>query len=149
MTINRNLPALLTLQRELPQLGFHTSANGPAVNVVRGVMKSDVIGYSCHSVTEARDALNDRCTYISYSPVFPTTSKPGASGKGVLALASVCQAVGPMPVMALGGIGVSSVAACLRSGAYGVAILSGIMEASNVPKTVHRYLESIQNYEHP
>ncbi len=67
---------------------------------------------------------------MTLSPIFATASKPGygpALGLGALAAAG---RIG-LPVIALGGIGVATAAACRREGATGMAVMGGLMRATD------------------
>lgn len=76
-----------------------------------------IIGQSCHTAAEvAAAAAADFCVL---GPVFPTPSKTG-SPLGLPALRAVA-ANSPVPVLALGGIGVANAASCLEAGAAGLA----------------------------
>jgi thiamine-phosphate pyrophosphorylase len=82
-----------------------------------------VIGVSCHSIEEAREAANAKADYILFGPVFETPSKlPFGTPQGIEKLAGVCRAV-PMPVVAIGGVSQENAAACIRAGAAGIAAI--------------------------
>ena len=67
--------------------------------------------------------------YIGAGPVHPTGSKPDAAAPmGYAGLERVAR-TGAVPVVAIGGIGVEHVGACLAAGAVGVAVVSAIWSA--------------------
>lgn len=89
-----------------------------------------LVGRSCHGADELAAAAAECVDYVTVSPVFPTTSKPGygpplrPSG-----LAALC-ATTTLPVYALGGIRTpEDVRACRSAGAAGVAIMGAVMRA--------------------
>jgi thiamine-phosphate pyrophosphorylase len=85
-----------------------------------------VVGRSCHGAADLRRARAEGCDHAFISPVFPTASKPGyGPALGVGGLAELVP-LGP-PVYALGGIGPDDVAGCLAAGAWGVAVMGGVM----------------------
>ena len=89
-----------------------------------------VLGASCHSVEEAKEAERLRCTYITASNVFETDCKKGLPGKGVEFLREICESVN-IDVYALGGITARNIAELMRSGADGACIMSGFMKSEN------------------
>lgn len=119
--------------------GVHLGSRGPSVEDARRVLGPEVwIGYSAHTLAEARMAEAQGADYLFFSPIYPTISKPSVQGVGLEALAACCAAVA-MPVFALGGITPERVGACRSAGAYGVAVVSGILGAADVIETVRSY----------
>ena len=129
---------------ECLRLGLHTGAAGPDVSAARQALgEKALVGCSAHSVEEGRRALAAGADYLFFSPVFPTISKPGQPGVGVRALEAFCEAVAPVPVFALGGITPARVATCLKAGAYGVAVRSGILAAKDPAVAARAYLDAL------
>lgn len=89
-----------------------------------------VLGASCHSVEEAKEAERLGCTYITAGNVFETDCKKGLPGKGVEFLREICESVN-IDVYALGGISARNIAEVMRSGADGACIMSGFMKSEN------------------
>jgi thiamine-phosphate pyrophosphorylase len=88
-----------------------------------------VIGVSCHSIQEAREAENAKADYILFGPVFETPSKlPFGAPQGLQTLSEVCRAV-PTPVVAIGGVSQENAAACIRAGAAGIAAIRMFQES--------------------
>ena len=137
LTINRRLAVADALG-----MHFHTSALGPGIAEARKVLGKDrVVGFSAHSREEAVMASEQGADYITYSPIFPTKSKEGHPGHGLERLRDVCDAVAPLPVFALGGITSERVASCKTAGAYGVAVISGILGTADTPMSARRFLD--------
>ena len=135
--------ARLTVAERL-RIGLHTGAAGPGVGAARRALgEKALVGFSAHSVEEGQRALAAGADYLLFSPIFPTTSKPGQPGVRVRALEAFCEAVAPAPVFALGGITPARVAACLDAGAYGVAVLSGILAAEDPAAATRAYLDAL------
>ena len=80
-----------------------------------------LIGVSCHTVGELREAEAEGADFAVYGPVFPSPGK--GSPIGIEGLAEGVCATG-LPVYALGGIDKENAAACLHAGAAGVAAIS-------------------------
>ncbi len=119
--------------------GVHLGSRGPSVEDARRSLGPKVwIGYSAHTIAEARMAEAQGADYLFFSPIYPTSSKPGVPGVGLDALAACCSAVA-LPVFALGGITPERVGACRSAGAYGVAVVSGILGEADVQAAVRKY----------
>jgi thiamine-phosphate pyrophosphorylase len=116
------------LARELGT-GVHTGRDGPSVEVARekvGLVQP--VGYSAHSVEEASAEARNGADYILLGPIYRTKSHPGWPALGTGTLADAADAAGHVPVYALGGVTPECVRACREAGAYGVAVLSGILD---------------------
>ncbi|MER2081709.1 MAG: thiamine phosphate synthase [Ruminococcus sp.] len=92
-----------------------------------------VLGASCHSVEEAKEAEQFGCTYITAGNIFETDCKKGLPGKGAEFLREICEIVN-IDVYALGGISARNIAEVMRSGADGACIMSGFMKAEDPEK---------------
>lgn len=88
------------------------------------------IGISTHSLAQAQSALAGGADYLGFGPVFATSTKENPDPvQGVAKLAEVCVAAGPVPVVALGGIDLHTVAAVAGAGAAAVAAVACIRNA--------------------
>jgi thiamine-phosphate pyrophosphorylase len=111
--------------------GVHLGKLTPPVRAVRREAgKKFLIGYSAHSLREARQAESRRmgggADYVFFSPVFTTRGK--GKGKGVAALRRVARALS-IPVFALGGVTEENAPLLRGSGAAGIAVVSAVMKA--------------------
>jgi hypothetical protein len=106
-------------------------------------MYQDSYGGSAHSLEEAEKAVAIKAAYITLSPIFPTSSKPGHPGIGIEALRSIAATL-PIPIYALGGMNnLEAVRAALDAGAYGIASISLFApEAASELERVTRYLRN-------
>lgn len=88
------------------------------------------VGRSCHDAAEVADAEAHRAAFVTASPVFATSSKPGYGPElGVGGLAALVAGT-HLPVYALGGVtGPADIAACRAAGAAGVAVMGAVMTA--------------------
>ena len=123
------------------EAGLHVGRRGPRLEEARAQLgKSALIGYSAH----AEDAsVPPGFDYGFFSPVFATASKPDHPGTGLSPLAAACALFESRPVFALGGVTPRRVAACQRAGAYGAAVLSGILHASDPAAAARTYLKAL------
>ena len=94
-----------------------------------------VLGASCHSLEDVREAAELGCSYGTLGHIFPTGCKPGLPPRGVELLAQVCQA-SPLPVYAIGGVGPGNIAQIKQAGAAGACVMSGFMTAPDPARLV-------------
>ena len=82
-----------------------------------------LIGVSCHSLKDAREAEAEGASYVFFGPVFETPSKRlFGPPQGISRLTEVCRQV-QIPVIAIGGVDQKNAADCLRAGAAGIAAI--------------------------
>lgn len=129
---------------ELGANGVHLPGNSPPVEEV--VPQSDyrlIVGCSVHSRDEARTRELEGADFLSYSPIYPTASKPGyGPAVGLEKLRKVAASV-KIPVFALGGITPERVTECIGAGAYGVAVMSSVMSAETGIQTAKAHLQAL------
>jgi thiamine-phosphate pyrophosphorylase len=87
-----------------------------------------LVGVSCHSLEEAREAHAAGASYIFFGPVFDTPSKRAmGEPQGLARLAEICRSVA-IPVLAIGGVSEENAAECIRAGAAGIAAIRMFQE---------------------
>lgn len=95
----------------------------------------EIMGASCHSVDEARQAQALGCTYITAGHVFATDCKKGLAPRGTDFLREVCEAVS-IPVYGIGGISAGNIVEVQRAGAKGACVMSGAMTCADPERYV-------------
>lgn len=98
-----------------------------------------IIGLSCHTLDEVKQARG--ADYVTFGPIGQTLSKPGYAprfGRDVLREAAN---VGP-PVLALGGVDETNLAAIKETGAAGFAVMGSVMRSDDPRKLVNRLLDA-------
>lgn len=90
-----------------------------------------IIGASCHSLEEAKEAQDLGCTYITAGHIFLTDCKKGLPGRGLPFLEEICKTV-RIPVYAIGGISSQNMESVRKTGAAGACIMSGFMRCKTV-----------------
>lgn len=93
----------------------------------------NVLGASCHSVEDVREAAGLGCTYVTAGHVFDTDCKKGLPGRGLDFLRKICEE-GKLPIYAIGGISPENYGAVKQAGAAGVCVMSGAMRCES-PET--------------
>ncbi len=107
--------------------GVQLGAASLPVDVARGLVAPHVlIGQSVHTTAELHET---RADFVVYGPIFDTPSKRAFGPPQ--GLARLCEAVGrsPVPVLAIGGIDASTVAAVRDAAVHGVAVVRAILGA--------------------
>jgi 8-oxo-dGTP diphosphatase len=104
-----------------------------------GVRPDAAFGVSCHDAAGLQRAARLGARYAFLSPIFPTSSHPGAEALGPQAFAAMA-AESSLPLIALGGMTAARVPEALAAGACGVAVLSGILEAQDPAAAARAFL---------
>jgi len=125
--------------------GVHVGQSDIDPRDVRAMLgPGKIIGLSVGSPAEwngSRAALA-AADYIGTGPVFGTATKQDAGAAiGTAGLAALV-GLSPLPVVAIGGIGLANAAEVMRAGPRGIAVVSAIM-AANDPTASARALRSI------
>jgi thiamine-phosphate pyrophosphorylase len=112
----------------------HLSATDPAPED-----PSWIAGRSCHGVDEL-DRLSGE-DYVTLSPVFPTTTKPGYGP--ALTPEGAARLGPPVPWLALGGVDSAERARrCGAAGAAGIAVMGAVMRAADPDRVVRELAEA-------
>jgi thiamine-phosphate pyrophosphorylase len=102
--------------------GVHLPSGSPPARFWR--KRGFLVGVSCHSMDDVRNAEAEGADYVVFGPVFPPRSKStGLDPKGLGDLSRAAAAV-KIPVLALGGVTKENSDACVSAGAAGVAAIS-------------------------
>jgi thiamine-phosphate pyrophosphorylase len=90
------------------------------------------IGISTHNEAQAAAAVAGGADYVAIGPIFPTSSKRNPDPVvGVDRLAAICRQ-SPVPIIAIGGITLESVAHVVAAGAHGAAIIAAVNQADDI-----------------
>lgn len=111
----------------LPEDGLETSE---ARRLLAPLPGGGLLGRSAHSVASACQALEGGADFVTLSPLFVTRSHPGMPALGLASFRAMRADI-PGPVLALGGIQLDNVSDALQTGAEGVALIRGILDAPN------------------
>jgi thiamine-phosphate pyrophosphorylase len=135
--LNDRLDLVLALGAD----GVHLRSDSLPVSVARRLLGTGrLIGLSTHTVEEARIAEGEGADFIVLGPIFDTPSKrPYGPPLGIRVLHNACRTV-HLPVFAIGGITPSRISPVISSGAYGVAVISSILQAPSIPDTTKELL---------
>lgn len=129
-----------------PAISLHAEAIHlpfPVLRTLTDVQKAQfrIIGASCHSVEDAKEAQRLGCTYLTFGHVFATDCKKGVPPRGIDCLKDVCRAVS-VPVFAIGGISDARIGALQQAGAQGACLMSSLMQCEQVNDYVRTLLKA-------
>ena len=125
--------------------GVHLGQSGIPVSAVRNMVKEGfIIGASTHSVEEATMAEEEGADFITFGPLCETLSKREYGAPlGIDALREVRKKVS-IPLFGIGGIKPANVSEVIQSGAFGVAVISGILGEADIKAAAEGYLNMLQ-----
>lgn len=123
IVVNDRVDLALALQTD----GVHVGQEDLPVSVCRRLLGPDrIIGFSTHNLQEVAEAQQSGADYLGFGPVFPTgTKKDTQPVCGLEMLASACH-LSKLPVVAIGGIDLETVADIATSGAAAAAMIGGL-----------------------
>jgi thiamine-phosphate pyrophosphorylase len=115
--------------------GVHLGRGAISAHAARAVLGPEAwIGVSIHRAEEAPQARGP-ADYAVFGPVFATDKHPGERPAGPRELERTARRT-RLPVLAIGGVRADRVAACLRAGAHGVAVVSAVWAAADPRRAV-------------
>ena len=113
--------------------GGHVGADDLPVAAARAILgPGAILGATCRDPAGARAAVADGADYLGVGPAYQTATKDGLPQQlGPTGIGVVAAAVPDTPVIAIGGVTTARVAELRAVGAYGVAVVSAVSEASD------------------
>jgi thiamine-phosphate pyrophosphorylase len=129
--------------------GVHLSA-GSDPGAARALLgRGSLIGVSIHTVTEAAAIDPAVVDYALAGPAFETASKPGygpqIGREGLSEMAAACR----VPLLAIGGINTVRVAEVVAAGCAGVAVMGGVMRATDPSREVAALIATLNGSRYP
>jgi thiamine-phosphate pyrophosphorylase len=123
--------------------GVHLRSDDISPATVRSVMNRSkktaavrfLIGISCHSEAEVRNAAAEGASFAVFGAVFEKVVAQQAAPTGLLKLKEACRH--QIPVLALGGVTPENARSCIEAGAIGVAGIR-LFQDHDVAKVIER-----------
>jgi thiamine-phosphate pyrophosphorylase len=112
--------------------GVHLGQDDIPIRFARPLMKDKIIGVSTHSLKQAEEAVASGADYIGVGPVFETETKEDREDLVGLSLLSKIRDIGPIPYVAIGGIGKDNIVSLAKAGCHRAAVISDIMLAPDI-----------------
>lgn len=125
--------------------GVHLGQSSMPVYAARKVVGDKfMIGVSTHNLDEALTSEREGADFITFGPIYRTPSKlKYGRPVGIESLKIVAEKVS-IPVFGIGGIKPDNAKEVINAGAYGVALISGILSATDVTSASMEYLTQIK-----
>jgi thiamine-phosphate pyrophosphorylase len=124
--------------------GVHLGQTSMPAYAVRKIAGDKLIGVSTHNLDEALTAEREGADFITFGPIYPTPSKlKYGEPVGIKLLKKTSERV-VTPIFGIGGIKPDNVKEVLDAGAYGVALISGILGMKDIKNAAERYLVTVQ-----
>ena len=109
-----------------------------------------LVGYSTHTLDQARAARNENLDYVALGPIFGTTSKDSSwPAPGISGLRTAASAVAPLPLIAIGGIDCERASEVVRAGASGAAVISAVAASADPVAATRLLVEALAAAKRP
>ncbi|MGM0214410.1 thiamine-phosphate pyrophosphorylase [Enterococcus sp. AZ109] len=139
LIINDRLDVCLAVGAE----GLHIGDDELPVTVARRLLGSDrILGVSAKTLVRSIEAQVDGADYLGVGAIFPTQTKD-SEVTSLETLREITQSV-ELPVVAIGGIKLDNMSALTDSEIAGISVVSEIMKAENVPRTVESLRRAVE-----
>ena len=127
--LNDRIDLVLALEAD----GVHLRSDSLPLPLARRILgQKKLIGISTHSIDEIRKAENEGADFAVLGPINETPSKRiYGPPLGLSTLEKACRAT-HLPIFAIGGINSTNVHSIMSAGAYGIAVISAILQAPNI-----------------
>jgi thiamine-phosphate pyrophosphorylase len=141
----QGVPLLINDRADVAQaagVGCHVGQSDLPVAAVRAILGPDaLVGLSLDDLAQAGAVDPALVDYVAYGPFAATATKADAGAPvGPDGLATI-RNLTALPLIAIGGIDAGNVAAAVRAGADGIAVVSAIMAAAD-PEGAARQLRA-------
>jgi thiamine-phosphate pyrophosphorylase len=126
--------------------GVHLGQDDMPPGAARKLLGDEaIIGYSTHNLEQATKALTLPVNYLAIGPIFATSTKTDTSPVlGLEGLRAVRNAIGPVPLVAIGGISAANARDVIEAGADSVAVISAIWsDPLNIPEKIRALIRGI------
>jgi thiamine-phosphate pyrophosphorylase len=115
----------------------------PAEAARRLLGATRILGVSTHDLVQAAAAVSAGADYIGFGPMFGTrTKETGYAPRGTAMLREVRRAVA-VPIVAIGGITLATVAEVIAAGATAPAVISAIAGAPDMEAATRAFHERV------
>ncbi|ABW00915.1 thiamine phosphate synthase [Caldivirga maquilingensis] len=121
--------------------GVHVGLEDAPVDEVKRRFSGIIIGASASTVDEAKEGEKAGADYLGAGSIFPSPTKPDYRILGLEGLRRVVQSVS-IPVYAIGGVTLESIPAIKATGAWGAAVISGILAAKDPLEMAKRFVKA-------
>lgn len=129
LIINDRLDIALAVNAD----GLHIGQDDMPLKIARQILGPEkIIGYSVSSQEEALFGEKNGADYLGAGPVYVTGSKADAGLPiGLTSLKAIKERVS-IPVVAIGGVGISNISEVKQTGVDGVSVISAILGSQDI-----------------
>jgi thiamine-phosphate pyrophosphorylase len=140
LLINDRIDVALALEG----VGVHLRSNSLPVSVARQLLGAQrLVGVSVHTVEEAIQVESQGADYIILGPIYATPSKQMFGPPlGIHTLEKACRLV-RIPIIGIGGVTAARAQQMRRAGAFGVAVITAILGATDVDSATRELFEAV------
>jgi thiamine-phosphate pyrophosphorylase len=140
LLINDRIDVALALEG----VGVHLRSNSLPVPVARQMLGAQrLLGISVHAVEEAVQAESQGVDYIVLGPIYETPSKQMFGPPlGIHTLEKACKLV-RVPIIGIGGVTAARAREMRRAGAFGAAVITAILSATDVESAASKLLDAV------
>jgi len=140
LLINDRIDVALALEG----VGVHLRSNSLPVSVARQMLGIQrLLGISVHSVEEAVQGESQGADYIVLGPIYETPSKQlFGPPLGIHTIEKACRLV-RIPIIGIGGVTAARAREMRRAGAFGAAVITAILGATDVESAVRELLDAV------
>ena len=138
--VNDNVDIALAVDADGVHVGQHDMAAG---DVRARLGRDKILGVSAQTVEQAKRAEAQGADYLGVGAVFPTGTKDDASPLSHDTLRAICEAVS-IPVVAIGGITQENLPQLAGSGISGIAVVSAIYAAADIPAATRSLKDAVR-----
>jgi thiamine-phosphate pyrophosphorylase len=141
--ILQSVGGLLSIGADVGTGAVHVRDIGGVAQARRALGSSTLIGLSAHSLADVTKAQRAGADYVTLSPIYETTSKPGyGPALGIEAIRLAAKA--NIAIIGLGGISADNAPAVRDVGAAGVAIMGSVMRARDPAQVIRVTLSRLE-----
>ena len=125
--------------------GVHLGQHDLPIAVARRLLGATaVIGLSTHDAGQAATAASLPVSYLAVGPVYDTRTKDtGYAAVGVDGVRQAVAAAGERPVVAIGGITLTTAPAVIAAGAAAVAVIADLLMGGDPARRVKEYVDAL------
>jgi thiamine-phosphate pyrophosphorylase len=120
--------------------GVHLGRDDLTVADARKLLGPEaVIGQSAGTDVEARESEEDGADYVGLAPIYPTSTKLDAGPACGLEMVRAVRAAITVPIVAVGGISLSTAGAVVEAGADAIVAISTVIDTPDVGAAVRAF----------
>ena len=122
--------------------GVHLGQDDLAPADARALLgEAALIGWSTHTIAQLDVAVAEPVSYVAVGPIFPTATKDtGYAPVGPALVREAARRAAGRPIVAIGGITLSTAPTLIEAGAAAVAVIGDLLTTGDPARRVEEYL---------